>query len=164
MSKPQGYTAVQIGLHWLIALLILGQFLFHDGIHDAWRAVVRGTGQAPSTAAMAHIWAGGVILILAVIRIAIKIKRGSPALPADEPAWQKMAAHAAHGLLYLLMLLIPLTGMAAWFGGVEAASEGHEFLTGVLIVIFLIHFGGALYHRVILKSGVMERMIRPNSD
>ena len=157
MSKPAGYTLFQITLHWLIGLLFLFQFLTGDAMGEVWDKVEKG-GDAASTP---HVWAGVTILILAIIRIAIKVQRGSPELPADQPAWQKMAAHATHGILYLLMLVIPLSGMAAWFMGLKISAEFHEAMTGVFLFVFAVHFVGALYHRFVLKSGVMERMLKP---
>lgn len=158
MSKPAGYTRFQIILHWLIALLILMQYLFHERMEAAYEAVQKG---GDGSGGDIHALTGVTILVLAIIRIALKVRRGSPELPADEPAWQKMAAHATHGILYLLMLAVPLTGMAAWGGGIEAAAEVHGLLTGLLLIVFALHFAAALYHRFILKSGVMERMLRP---
>jgi cytochrome b561 len=158
MSKPAGYTLFQIILHWLIALLILIQYLFHEQMEAAYEAVQKG---GDGSGGNFHAMTGITILVLAIIRIAIKVRRGSPELPADEPRWQQIAAHATHGILYLLMLLVPLTGMAGWGGGIKAAAEVHGFLTGLLLITFAVHFVGALYHRFVLKSGVMERMLKP---
>jgi cytochrome b561 len=158
MSKPAGYTLLQIVLHWLIALLILMQYLFHEQMEAAYEAVQKG---GDGSGGNIHAVTGIAVLVLAVIRIVLKIQKGSPELPAGEPAWQKMAAHATHGLLYLLMLAIPLSGMAAWGGGIEASADVHGVLTKLFLALFLLHFLGALYHRFVLKSGVMERMMRP---
>ena len=74
----------------------------------------------------------------------------------------KLAAHATHVTLYLLMILVPVSGAVAWFGGIENAAEGHELLKTVLLIVVLIHFLGAVAQRVIFKSDVMTRMVRPN--
>lgn len=160
MNKPLGYTWTQIALHWGIATIILGQFLFNDGMGDAFDKVEAGQVVATSGFALGHVIGGVAVLLLTIWRITVKIKRGSPALPDEESKLQKIAAHATHGLLYLCLLLVPLSGMAAWFGGSSAAAEGHEVLTTLLLVLIALHFGAALYHRFILKSGVMERMLR----
>jgi cytochrome b561 len=161
MAKPTGYTRTQIALHWIIFLLIACQFLLHEWIADAWDQVGKGMTPAFSPLVAAHVFGGILVFLLALWRISIKIKRGSPALPDNESRLQQIIAHATHGLLYLLMLLLPLSGMAAWFGGIGAAAEGHEIMTTVLLILVGLHFLGALYHRLILKSGVMERMLRP---
>ena len=160
MSSPTGYTRTQIILHWLIAILIAAQFLFHEAISEAWEVVEKGGEMQPNALVFSHVVFGVLILLLAIWRISIKIRRGSPALPAEESRIQQILAHATHGLLYLFMLLMPLSGMAAFFGQVEAAAEAHEVMKGALLLFFLLHFVGALYHRFILKSGVMERMLK----
>ena len=86
MSRtPTGYTRLQIALHWIIFLLIAVQFLFHDGMEDVWRAVMRDTYAGPTAGAILHVAVGLAVLALVVIRLGVKLKRGSPlgALRAD---------------------------------------------------------------------------------
>lgn len=161
MPKPAGYTLTQIALHWGIALLILGQFLLNEPMGDAWRTLRRGGEALYSPLVIWHIAGGVLVLLLVIWRIAIKIKRGSPALPASEPRWQKIAAHATHGLLYLLMILLPISGLNTWFFGISIAADAHEIMANIIMVLIGLHFLAAMYHRIALKSGVMERMIRP---
>jgi len=163
MSKPLGYTRTQIGLHWAIALVIAEQFLLNEPMSEAWDLVEKG--QVPSFTLMVfgHVAGGVLVLLLAIWRISIKVKRGSPDLPENESKLQKILAHATHGFLYLLMILVPVSGLSAWFGGIEAAADGHEVLTTVLLILIALHFAAALYHRFVLKSGVMERMLKPES-
>ncbi|MEC7765173.1 MAG: cytochrome b/b6 domain-containing protein [Pseudomonadota bacterium] len=159
---PHGYTRTQIALHWVIFILIAAQFLFNEAISDAWRAFMR-TGEAGFNVLVAqHVFGGLLILGLVIWRLAIKLKRGGPPLPENEPAILKVAAHGTHILLYLLMILVPVSGAVAWFGGVETAAEGHEVLKSVLLILVLVHFLGAIAQRVIFKSDVMTRMMRPN--
>lgn len=161
MPKPAGYTRLQIALHWIMFLMVAAQFLLHDAIVAAWIAFKKGEAIAFSPMVTGHVVGGTVILLLAVWRISIKIKRGSPPLPANESRLQQIIAHATHGLLYLLMLLMPMSGLVAWFGNVDLAADAHSAMRIVFIILILLHFLGALYHRFILKSGVMERMLRP---
>ena len=71
-----------------------------------------------------------------------------------------MAAHATHGILYLALLLSPLSGAAAWFGQVEMAANAHVALKFVLLAFVALHVAGALYHQFILKNGLIKRMMR----
>ena len=160
MPKPAGYTRIQISLHWVIAILIAAQFLLHEPMEAAWRIAAKGGTPEFDPIVAAHVFGGILILLLAIWRIALKIKRGSPAFPAGEPRWQKIAASASHGILYLLMILIPASGISAWFLGVLPAAEAHEVMGTILLLVVALHFIAALYHRFILKSGVMERMLR----
>lgn len=46
MSEPNGYTRLQIALHWISALLIVQQYLFKDAISSAWNAFTTGVDAA----------------------------------------------------------------------------------------------------------------------
>lgn len=159
---PHGYTRTQIILHWAIFLLIAAQFVFHDAMSEAWRSLMRTGGYEANALVAQHVFTGLAVLALVIWRLAIKLRRGAPPLPENEPAVLKLAAHVTHVTLYLLMILVPVSGAVAWFGGIENAAEGHELLKTVLLIVVLIHFLGAVAQRVIFKSDVMTRMVRPN--
>ncbi|MEJ2034868.1 MAG: cytochrome b/b6 domain-containing protein [Maritimibacter sp.] len=110
MAQPKGYTRIQIGLHW---------------------------------------------------RLAIKAKRGAPALPENEPPLLKLAAQSAHLGLYGLMLLVPVAGLMAWFGQMGWAAELHEVMTTLLELLAILHVIGALYQHFYLKTDVLNRMRKP---
>ncbi|HBZ44295.1 MAG TPA: cytochrome B, partial [Maritimibacter sp.] len=102
------------------------------------------------------------ILLLVVWRFSIKARRGAPALPDEEPKLLKLTAHLTHIVLYLLMVLVPVSGLIAWFLASQSAGEVHEIAKSVLLVLVGLHFAGALFQKFVLKSNVMERMVRPN--
>lgn len=159
---PQGYTRTQIILHWLIFALIAAQFVFHDAVSDAFRSLVRTGGFEANALVFQHILTGILILVLVGWRFFIKSRRGAPALPENEPALLKLAANGTHILLYLLMVLVPITGLVAWFSVSHGAGEVHEVLKSVLLVVVLVHIAGALFQKFVLKTNMMERMVRPN--
>lgn len=161
MPTPIGYTRTQIRLHWIIFVLVLSQYIFHEPITKAWELIEKGGAPELSLTIFSHVAGGILIMLLAIWRIRIKMKRGAPALPADESRLQQILAHATHGLLYLLLLAMPLSGMVAYFGKVDGAANAHGVMRVILLVLILLHFVAALYHRFVLKSGVMERMINP---
>lgn len=163
MQRPTGYSRAQILLHWLVVLLIAGQFLFNDAIGEAWRAMQRGTEIPFGSLVSAHIAGGVLIALLALWRLSLRFGRGVPDLPAEEPAAMRIAAHVTHWSLYGLMLLIPVSGAVAWFGGVRDAAEAHEALTSVLLVLIGLHVAAALYHHFVLKTDLMTRMRRAGS-
>jgi len=163
MAKPTGYTRLQVRLHWIIALLIIAQFVLNEGIENAWDKIEKGGAMEFSPLVAAHVGGGILILLLALWRISVKIKLGSPALPENEPKWQKIAAHATHGFLYLLLILIPLSGLSAWFGGILPAAEAHEFLAGALMFLVALHFAAAMYHHFVLKTDILRRMLKGQS-
>lgn len=159
---PKGYSATQIGLHWAVALLVLVQFLNNGAIGAAWRALRRGDAEVPGGFLVAaHVFVGIAILVFALWRITLRVTRGAPPAPAEEPRPLRLIAAATHGLLYLLLLAVPFSGLAAWFGGVAPAAGAHEVLKTALMLIVFLHIAGALYQRFVLKSDVVTRMLRP---
>ena len=157
-----GYSMAQIALHWTIAALIVAQLLLHDGIQAAYRFELGGAPPAEVEAILAtvHIACGIAVFALALVRIALRLRRGAPPPPQDEHPILKMAALATHVALYAIILLMPLTGALAWFGGIEEMAAVHHF--GVLLILGLVglHTVGAIYHHFVLKTDVLRRMLR----
>jgi cytochrome b561 len=110
MHKPMRdrYTATAIALHWLIALLLLGQFAFGLMLDD----IPRGT-PARGLYVNLHKSSGIVIGLLIVLRIVWRLTHTPPPLPEMMPAWQRRAAILGHAALYLCMLMLPLSGYLA---------------------------------------------------
>lgn len=161
MADPRGYSRGQIGLHWIIALLLVPQFLLHDGIKAAFRQMMKGGAASYDGMVWLHLLGGILILLLMLWRVALRVGRGAPPPPAEESALLKLLAKAVHGLLYLLLFLLPISGLVAWFGGAEAAAEAHELMKPLLLILVGLHVLGALYHQFVLKNGLIDRMKRP---
>ena len=161
-DKVTGYSVTQVTLHWAVVVLVAFQFVAHDGIEDAWRAIIReGSRDNTEPVAYLHIAAGTLILVLALVRIYLRMTRGAPSPPADEPRILQITSEAVHGSIYLLLLLLPLTGLAAWFFVIEAAGEIHEWLKTFLLLAIALHVGGALFQHFIRRSDVLMRMFKP---
>lgn len=159
---PNGYTRIQIILHWLIFILIAAQFIFHDAISEAFRSLVR-TGELEPTFLMAqHIVTGIAVLLLVGWRLVIKVRRGAPPLPEHEPKLLKLTAHLTHIVLYVFMVLVPVSGLIAWFSISRSAADVHEVAKSMLLVLIGLHVLGALFQKFVLKSDVLARMVRPN--
>ena len=71
---------------------------------------------------------GIAILVLALIRLAVRLRSGAPPLPADLPEPMKLAAHLSHYALYALMIAMPLIGWAM----LSAADYPGGFIAGRL--------------------------------
>lgn len=158
--KPTGYSRPQIVLHWTIAALIVAQFILHDPIVAAWDAISKGKTPEIGPLVWFHVIGGSLILALAVWRLALRMKRGVPALPEKEAAVLRGLAHLTHWSLYALMLVLPITGLATWFGGSETADFIHTTLKLPLLVLVLLHFAAALFQQFVLRTGLMNRMLR----
>jgi cytochrome b561 len=102
------YTTTAITLHWLIALLLLGQFVFGLMLGD----IPRGTPERGIYVNL-HKSSGILIGLLIALRIGWRLTHAPPPLPAAMPAWQRQAARFGHVALYLCMLMLPLSGYLA---------------------------------------------------
>jgi cytochrome b561 len=158
-----GYTRAQILLHWLIAALVIFQLLFGEDIVPAFRAFNRGVEPAADAmfSANLHVYVGIAILVLAFVRLALRFSYGAPALPEGESTWLRLLAQIAHVVLYAAIFLMPLTGILAWYFGIEWVGEVHEIGKPVTIAAIAAHAAGALWQHFVAKSGVLMRMIRP---
>jgi cytochrome b561 len=110
MTLPERYTRTAIALHWLIAALItlnVALALGADALPDRWVRPAIDT----------HKSIGITVLGLVLLRLLWRLTHRPPALPAGYPRRERIAAHLAHGALYALMLLLPLSGWmhdSAW--------------------------------------------------
>ncbi len=169
----QRYSGGAITLHWLLALMIVGSFGL--GVYMSDLPV------SPSKLKLYswHKWAGITILALSGLRLLWRL--GHPPPPdVTMPRWQARAAHATHGLLYLLFFGVPLDGWAyssaagfpvVWFGMLqlpdfvpvdkalaETLKSAHELLAWAMAVLVLLHVAGALKHQFIDRDGLINRM------
>lgn len=169
---PQRYSLAAITLHWAIAALLAFQ------IAVGW--ALEGLGAHGFHLYQWHKSVGMLILALTVARIAIRYWKPRPA--KLEGGWQGALASAVHVGLYAFMLGAPLTGWALvstakvkvptlLFGllplphlplpaSVHALAEnGHGLIAWLGIALFLAHVAGALRHHVMMRDGLIWRMV-----
>jgi cytochrome b561 len=158
-----GYSTAQVILHWTVALLVILQVVFREGIEEADRTIGRGEVPDPGLAmqANAHVAFGMLIFILALVRLALRLTRGAPPPPASEPAILRLVAHAVHMALYAVILLMPVTGALAWFGGIGWAGFAHGAALPLVLALVGLHVFGALYQHFGARTDVLRRMMRP---
>lgn len=159
--KPHSYSIVQRFLHWTVALLVFFNLLFPDGM-NAWHRLLRH-GQTPTAAdvssANIHAYVGIAILLLAILRLAMRWRTGVPAEPAGQPALLQLAARVAHRLLYALIFLMPISGIAAYYFGIDAAGSIHaDIMKVVLWAVIGAHVLGALVQHFYFRTNVLRRM------
>lgn len=125
-----------------------------------------------------HKSIGVTLFALIIIRILWRITHKPPALLSSYQAWERKLATGAHHLLYLLMIALPVSGVIMatyskygikWFGipfikGLdntpmrEVFETVHETIGIVVLVVLVLHIGGALKHKFIDKDETMKRM------
>jgi len=173
MQSNGRYSGVAIALHWLMALLILGNFCL--GLYMA---------DLPLSIQRLHLfnyhkWTGATILAIAALRLLWRLThRPPPDLPA--PRWQIRAAHVTHWALYALFFAVPLAGWAyssasgfqvVVYGVIplpdfvpkdkalaDSLKELHEILAWVLFSLVALHVAAAMKHTLVDRDGLLRRM------
>lgn len=163
MTAPKGFSATQIGLHWIVAALVAGQYLFKEQIAQAWAAVRQGQSFGFDPLIPAHVGGGTLILAFVAWRLVLRLRRGAPSAPENEPAPLKALSHAVHWAFYAVLAMMSVSGALAWFGAVGAAAQAHNVLKVVLVALIALHVLAVPFHRIFLKNDVMTRMIRPSA-
>lgn len=159
MTDQSRYSLAQRVIHWLTLVLFLASFVSHEAMKDAWRVVRQGATEfTPDVGVRVHVIVGIVILGLSVLRIILRLTKGAPAQPAGQSRLITVAAAAVHGLLYLVILALPLSGMGAWFGMITDLGEVHEVLFNLGLVLLAAHVGAALLHQFVIKDNLIRRM------
>lgn len=162
MTTKTSYSAVQITLHWTIAILILAAWIFGDDMGHALRSRIENgdTGFAGNTL---HVWLGTAALVLVLIRIVIRLMNGATAPIPGTTARAETIAQWGHRLLYTLMLLAPALGALVWYWGVRSLGDIHGLIANLLLIVALGHAAIALYHHYIVKDATLRRMLRPGA-
>ncbi|MFC6759178.1 cytochrome b [Sulfitobacter porphyrae] len=158
MATRSAYSGFQITLHWLIAILIAAAWFLGDGMGRVLdqRIAAGTTGIEGNTL---HVWTGGAVFLLVLIRLVVRMASGVPDPVAGNPGWQDRAALWGHRALYLFMILVPALGAAAWYGHVKPAAEAHEIAVNLLVILIGGHTLMALYHHYVVRDGTLRRML-----
>ncbi len=184
LQQSNRYSAVAIALHWLIAacfigLLTVGFIMTH--LED-------DTLSLKFTLYQWHKSFGVTLLLLTLVRIMWRLTNVPP--PPLNEGWQANASLVAHGLLYVLTLLIPLAGWAMvsaspWniptvlYGVIpwphlpylpdladKQSAEAvlkltHKTLAYFAASLAVLHGAAAFRHHFLLKDKTLMRMIPP---
>lgn len=166
MRLSNGYSSLQILIHWTIAILILAQFLTGDAMAEVFERVreTGSEGEAKGTYALLHMTFGAVILVLATIRVLARAMQGVPPASPASPHWDVLLSRASHMAMYVLLFAVPLAGLTAWLSKSEGVGDLHDTLKSLLLLIVVAHILGALWHHFFLKDHLIRRMMRPNTQ
>lgn len=162
-AAPLSFSIPQRLVHWATVLLVFFNLLFSDAVEQLGQRLRDGYQMTAADIAGAnlHAYMGFAILALTVLRLILRVVQGAPAAPAEEPAIFQTIAKITHGLLYLLLLGMPLAGMAAYYFNVELAGTIHGGPAKLLLWLLIIaHVGAVLVHKFYWKTNVLERMTR----
>ena len=158
MNSPKAYSRMQIALHWIVALLIAAAFFTHEDMDRALRERIE-QGLTGMDGATLHTIFGGMAFAFILWRIVVRLRRGAP--EPEATGVQLAAVVWGHRVLYLLMIVTPALGAAAWYGKLPDLGEVHEVAGQALVIIALGHAAVAVWHHVVQKDGTLKRMTRP---
>lgn len=161
MAKPQGYSKLQIGLHWLMAFLIFGAFFTHEEMHKAMDDRVASGVMPGLSDGTTHTMLGGAVMLFVIIRLVVRWRQGVPDAPAGTDPRLAAAAHWGHILLYVLMLSVPIGGASAWYLGLATVGDIHGIAGKALMLLVVGHIIAALLHEAFLGDGTLSRMFQP---
>ncbi len=162
-TERTGYSPVQIFLHWAIAALVLFQLIFGESMGAVVEAADRNTTASPDDQRLAslHYWFGLAILVLVAVRLAVRLAQGAPDTVGVAPLARR-AAQLAHWLFYLLLILVPVTGLLGYYFG-DPWGDLHTWGKPAFIVLIAIHASAALFHQFWVKDGTLRRMLVPRA-
>jgi cytochrome b561 len=169
------YTGVAILLHWLIAILVfvligLGWYMVDIPKNTPERSYFYNLHKSIGLTTFAFI----------VVRIAWRVAHTPPALPRTLQEWEIVAATWGHRLLYVCLIVMPLSGYVASnftkFGvkyfGIELPPWGpedktlygifnsiHVFTSFFFVALIALHVAAAFKHLVVDRDSVFRRML-----
>lgn len=172
MTAIRRFTPLQRALHWAMAVAILAMLFIGVGMVSTIRPDYL-------TLVSIHEPLGIAILVLALVRLAVRLRDGSPGLPRDLPAPMKLAAALSHYALYASMIAMPLIG----WGMLSAAAypvrvlgvtlpailpqddglhtllwDAHRAVAFLFFALILVHIAAGLFHALVRRDGVFEAM------
>lgn len=172
-NSPLQFALLSRILHWLMAACLVAMLFI--GV-----SMVASLGSYHVLLAM-HRPLGILILLLAVLRLATRLSTKIPDFPPSMPQQERFVVKVSERLLYSLFFALPLVGWGmlsaghypiVMFGAVHLPPilpahpqlyaklrETHTILAYLLFLSFLAHMGAVLFHTLILRDGLLERMV-----
>jgi len=177
--NPQSrrYSHGAITLHWLVAVLIMANFVL------VWTAEGKPEAEEHFLVGL-HAATGIMILLLSVLRVIWRITHPAPPLEPGLKPWEVVLATWVHRIFYILIIAVPFTGWlmsSAASGGkgvniyglfdfpglpigpdrdtAIAIYEVHETLATVMFFMMILHLLAALKHHFVDRDATLGRMI-----
>ena len=178
IEPVDSFNNIAILLHWLVAFLLMIQFLIGLDMVD----IPKGPDSPRVFWFNTHKSIGILLGCVILFRLYWRLRSGVPESPAGSANWERTAASLSHKLLYFCMVLMPTSGLVGslfskydlLFLGIkipkffehdplikEVTTNIHQWTAYIFLAIICIHILGAVKHLVIDCDGVFEWMM-PN--
>lgn len=175
-NTKETYGAISKTIHWITAILVIGMLVggfFMDGFDKTLKPTIY----------MLHKSFGLLILALVICRLIWNVSTGMPGYEESLSRVEQKISTAGHHLLYLLLFIMPLTGLFMSVASKRYPSffeiftigalpgipqtkafaalmnSSHEVIAWIFIAFVALHIAAACKHHFILKNGVMNRML-----
>jgi cytochrome b561 len=174
-NTSRSWGAPAKALHWTIAGLVLIQVVL--GL----MAVTWSLSPTKLDLFVLHKSTGMLILGLVLVRLAWRAANIIPLAASGTSALEQFAAKLCHFLLYLVLMLMPISGwiinsaagiplrmfwqipLPAIVGPdkavADAAGRVHLALFVLLLILLVIHIGAAFWHHFARRDTILTRML-----
>ncbi|PVZ19844.1 MULTISPECIES: cytochrome b [unclassified Pseudomonas] len=169
------YNGVAQALHWLTAAALCGVLPF------VWVAENFPPGSTRVFWYLLHESTGIMVFLLVLLRITWRWRHDSPPPLPGTPRWAEWFAHLNHALLYLILLVMPITGYMMAGNGRPVpvyrlfslpgfpthdalgqwANQVHVAGQFVLYTLVILHVAATAWHVAVRRDGLLERMLPP---
>ena len=167
------YSRLAIVLHWAVALILVAMAAL------GWFMMTIENDPGSVWYFDLHKSFGLVFATLVAVRLVWRLSHRVEALPTKLPAWQVKLANWTQFLLYVLMVLMPVTGYlgasysknGVQFFGINTPHWAlpnhdlaeqfygiHSVLVWVLTALVVLHVAGGLKHLLVDKDAIFQRM------
>jgi cytochrome b561 len=169
------YKSIVVWIHWITALLVVTQvvvgFTFSEFMER---------GPARTDLFAWHKTIGATILVLALLRLAVRLLNPPPPYPSDFPKWERFFAVWNHRIFYFMLIALPITGLLAVSGRAEGGlvplkfglalpaipgiarengfGDVHVILVFTTLALVMLHVSAALYNQFGSSTNVADRM------
>ena len=175
VTAVRRYDPVARAFHWLVVLLLLAQYTT--------KLILPFTlpKSAEDSINAWHLSIGSTILLVMLLRLAWRLTHRPPPPPADLPPALRLLSRANHWAFYVVLIVLPLLGwitanaygVTVYLAGLiplpalaapnkafaEQLGHVHGAVALLLLALIALHVAGALYHALVKRDGVAQRML-----
>jgi cytochrome b561 len=166
------YCGASRVLHWITALLVFLTWplgLMIGFVKD----------QVKLDFYLVHESFGFLVLWVMLLRVGARLSQAAP--PMTGPAIERIAAQTVHGLIYIFLIIMPVSGFLAtnthgfplqWFGLVwvwsplgkspeiaPTLSAIHEWSAWIVLGLFALHMLAVIFHHLIRRDATLYRIL-----